>query len=511
LGKYLISYDLGTNGVKAGLFTPDGSQIVCCYHEYGVVYPHPAWVEQSIERMWSAQCEATQQLIHQSGCSPRDIAAVAISSQRATFAPLDKTGNPLTDFIGWQDARSTRQCEQIEKTIGSQRYYKISGLPVSTTAAVSKILWIKENDPRLFERTATFGTAQSIHLRQLGVEDPPSDLADAGYLGLLEVDKLAWSTELLDELGILLEKLPRLVNSCECIGEVSIQAAAATGLAPGTPVVTAGGDLQCGGAGLGIVKPGTVSLGIGSGGGILIYLDKPLRHSEIGLNCQPHVVPGRWEMEGICLAAGATFKWYRDILSQMEKTTAAQRGRDTYDLLTEAAARSTPGAGGLLFMPSLAGSGAPNWYPQARGVLLGLSLATNKNDIDRAILEGICLELRGMIEAARGLGIHIDEVRIWGGAAKSDFWNQICANVYGLPAVKTTITEAGLAGAAICAGVGIGLYRDVNEGAENFVRVERRFEPEPAVRSRYDEMFALYQTTYQTLKEKNVFERLAAM
>ena len=497
--------------MKVALFTPEGHQTAYCYKEYGVVYPNPSWVEQPIESMWDAQCEVTKQLICQSGCSCQDIAAVAISSQRATFAPIDKSGSPLIDFIGWQDARSIEQCEFIKKTIGSQRYYEIAGLPVSPTAALSKILWIKENNPRLFERTATFGTTQSVHLHQLGVENPPSDLADAGYMGLLDVDQLTWSSELLDGLGIPLEKMPKLVNSGECVGEVSSKAAAATGLAAGTPVVTAGGDLQCGGAGLGIVKPGTVSLGIGSGGGILIFLESPLRHPEIGLNCQPHVVRGSWEMEGICLASGASFKWYRDVLSQMEKETANQRGLDAYDLLNEAAAKSAPGAGGLLFMPALAGSGAPHWYPQAQGVLLGLTLATNKNDINRAILEGICLEIRAMIEAARRLGIQIDEVRIWGGAAKSAFWNQICANVYGVPAVKTAIPEAGLAGAAICAGVGIGLYRDVVEGAEHFVRIEERFEPDPAVRTRYDEMFDLYQTIYHTLKNNRIFERLSMM
>jgi xylulokinase len=511
LGKYLISYDLGTNGVKAALFTPEGSQFACCYKEYGVIFPHPSWVEQSIESMWAAQCEVTQQLLYQSGCNKREIAAAAISSQRATFALLDRFGNPLTNFIGWQDARSIKQCEQIEKTIGSRQYYEISGLPVSTTAAISKILWFKENNPTLFEHVATFSTTQCVHLHQLGIENPPTDLANAGYSGLLDVDTLNWSIELLDGLGIPLEKLPRLVNSGECVGEVSIQAAVATGLAAGTPVVTAGGDLQCGGAGLGIVKPGMVSLGIGSGGGILIYLGKPVRHSEIGLNCQPHVVQDSWEMEGICLASGASFKWYRDVLSQMEKAAANQRGLDAYDLLNEAAAQSAPGAGGLIFMPTLAGAGAPYWFPQARGVLLGLTLATNKNDINRAILEGICLEIRGMIEAARKLGIQIDEVRIWGGAAKSAFWNQICANVYGLPAVKTTIHEAGLAGAAICAGVGIGLYRDVGEGAENFVRIEKRFEPNPTARSRYDEMFDLYQSIFQTLKDSRVFERLSVL
>ena len=162
-------------------------------------------------------------------------------------------------------------------------------------------------------------------------------------------------------------------------------------------------------------------------------------------------------------------------------------------------------------MPALAGSGAPNWYPQARGVLLGLTLATNKNDINRAILEGICLEIRSMIEAAHQLGIQIDELRTWGGGAKSPLWNQISADIYGVPMVKTTIREAGLAGAAICAGVGIGLYRDVAEGAENFVRIEERYEPNPKLRSRYDEMYDLYQTIYKTLIDSRAFERLSAL
>lgn len=511
MDKYLIAYDLGTNGVKAALFTPEGHQIAYCYKEYGVVYPHPSWVEQSIANMWAAQCEVTKQLIYESGCNCRDIAAAAVSSQRATFAPLDRFGNPLTDFIGWQDTRSLKQCELINEAIGSQRYYEITGLSVSPTAALSKILWIKENDPKLFNETATFGTTQNVHLKQLGIENPPSDLADAGYIGLLDVNQLAWCKELIDELGIPLEKLPRLVNSGELVGEVSTKAAAATGLAAGTPVVTAGGDLQCAGAGLGIVKPGTVSLGIGSGGGILFYLEHPLRYPEAGLNCQPHIVKGAWEMEGICLASGASFKWYRDVLSQKEKEIATQNGQDAYDLLTEAAAHSAPGAGGLLFIPALAGSGAPQCYPQARGVLLGMTLATNKNDINRAILEGICLEIRLMIEATRKLGVQIEELRIWGGASKSPLWNQISANVYGVPAVKTAIREAGLAGAAICAGVGVGLYRDVREGAEYFVRTEDRFEPDLAQRTRYDEMFDLYQTIYQTLKENRVFDRLSVM
>ncbi len=511
MDKYLLAYDLGTNGVKAALFTPEGHLTASSYMEYGVVFPHASWVEQSIESMWAAQCHITGQLFKQTGCKGSDIAALAISSQRATFAPMDRQGDPIGNFIGWQDTRSIKQCEFIEDTIGARRYYEVTGLTISPTAAVSKILWIKENDPELFEKTAVFGTTQCVHLRQLGVEDPPSDLADAGYLGLLDINKLEWSAELVNTLEIPLEKLPRLVESGTLIGEVSIKAAAATGLEAGTPIVVAGGDLQCAGIGLGVIRPGIVSLGIGTGGGLLAYSETPALHPDMGLNCQPHAMRGCWEVEGICMASGSSFKWYRDVLSQMEKHDAQAEIQDAYDHLTRSAAEARPGAGGLLFMPMLAGSGAPHCQPQARGVLLGLTLATEKKDINRAVMEGICLELRGMIDAARRSGIRVDEVRIWGGAAKSNFWNQLAADIYGVPAIKMAITEGGLSGAAICAGIGIGLYKNELEGVDRFVQKDERFEPNPELRSHYDEMYDIYQSVYKNLMDSGAFERLSAL
>ena len=214
---------------------------------------------------------------------------------------------------------------------------------------------------------------------------------------------------------------------------------------------------------------------------------------------------------GICLASGAAYKWFRDTMGQLEKASASALDIEAYDILNAEAAQAAPGGGGLLFMPALAGSGAPNWYPRARGVFLGLSLSTDKKQMARAMLEGICLEIRWMLEAAQELGTVVEEVRIWGGGAKSDLWNQIAADVYGIPAARTAIPEAGLVGAAICAGVGVGIFSSAQEGARSMVRVEHRYEPDPGLRSRYDEMFDLYKTTYRLLKDGGVFERLQAL
>ncbi len=508
---YLYAFDVGTTGVKAGVLTPDGQLIGTSYREYTVQYPGPQWVEQSIDAMWKAQCEASRELIGRFNIDPRDIAAIGISSQRATFVPLDKNEIPLTKFIGWQDKRSIAQCDQITRIVGAEHYYEIAGLPIEPTAAVSKILWLKEHAPKIFEQTQTFASTQNVHLRQLGVRNAPCDLPNAAYLGLLDVDNLAWSVELLDLLGIPIEKMPALVSSSQLVGEVSAQAAEQLGLAAGTPLVTAGGDLQCAGLGMGVAEPGYVSVGIGTGGGVLIYSEKPLRHPDMALNCLPHTIPGTWEMEGICLASGAAYKWYRDVLGQLEKEAAAGMDMDAYDFLNAEAARAEPGSGGIIVMPSLAGAGAPNWYPKARGIILGLTLTTDKKALTRAMLEGICLEIRWMLESAQRLGTKIEEVRIWGGAAKSNLWNQIAADVYGVPAAKTTIPEAGLVGAAICAGVGVGIYKNAQEGAHSIVRIERRYEPNLLLRDRYDEMFAIYKSVYRALFNEKVFERLAAL
>lgn len=509
--EFLCAFDMGTTSVKAGVFAPDGQVLGMTCREYGVLYPGPQWIEQSIDEMWLAQGAAFRELIEGFSIRPEDIAAVGVSSQRATFVPLDRDWKPLTRFIGWQDKRSLAQCDEMQRLVGADRYYQIAGLPIEPTAAVSKILWLKEHAPEVFERTRVFAATQNVHLQQLGVEAAPCDYASAAYLGLLNVDRLEWSQTLLDQLGIPSDKLPALAPSGQLVGQVSPAAAQVTGLAPGTPVVTAGGDLQCAGLGMGIAQPGLVSVGIGTGGGVLTYLDQPLRHPGRGLNCLPHAVPGAWEFEGICLASGATYKWYRDILGTSEKTAASSLNMDPYEVLNADAALAEPASGEVLVLPSLAGSGAPNWYPQASGAILGLTLSVDKKGLTRALLEGICLEIRWMLDAAQKLGIPMDEVRIWGGGAKSDLWNQIAADVYGIPAALTAVTEGGLVGAAICAGVGVGIFKSAQEGARSMVRVERRFEPNPKLRARYDELFDLTQTVYQALREAAVFERLARL
>ena len=177
--KYFLAFDVGTSGVKAGIVSQEGSMIATSSREYPSIYPAPQWVEQSVETMWLAQCEASQHLFATSGIKPTEIAGVAVSSQRATFVPVDRNEEPLTNFIGWQDKRSIKQCDMMRQVVGEDDYYRISGLSIEPTAAVSKILWLKENQPDVFDKAHKFYSTQNMHLHQLGVRDAPCDLPDA--------------------------------------------------------------------------------------------------------------------------------------------------------------------------------------------------------------------------------------------------------------------------------------------------------------------------------------------
>ncbi len=508
---FLCSFDIGTSGVKAGILTPDGQMLCAAHREYDTLHPEPGWVEQSIEEMWKAQCEASQELVSQCEISPKDIGAVSVSCQRATFVPVDEEERPLMNFIGWQDQRGLDQCKKIKRLVSEKTYYDISGLTIDPIASVSKILWLKENYPEIFEKAHKFVSTQNVHLHQLGVRNSPCDLPSAAYIGLLDVNELEWSSELLRLLAIPAEKLPSLVPSGTVVGEISSEASRATGLAQGTPIVTAGGDLQCAGLGVGVAKVGVVSIMIGTGADVVTFLNKPVRHPEMALNCLPHTAPGAWEMEGICLSSGGAYRWFRDEIATAEKQAAKLMGEDAYESLNRAAAHAPPGSHGVMVIPTFSGAGAPNWYPKARGVILGLDLATDKRTLSRAVLEGVCFEIRWMLEAIKKLNIDFTEIRICGGASKSSLWNQISADIYGLPTVRTKISDSGLVGAAICSGIGVGIFRDAEEGARSMVRIAEVYEPNPGLRSLYDEMFEIFKAVYTELEEGNIFERLDAL
>lgn len=511
MADYVCSFDLGTTGVKSGILNTKGDLIASAYREYGVISNEKNTVEQSIADMWNAQCETSKEVLANSGIKPDNIQAIGISSQRATFAPVDKNYAPLTNFIGWQDQRSIQQCDEMIKKIGVDKYYKIAGISIDPIAAVSKILWLKDEQPEIFEKTSTFASTQNVHLNMLGVENPPCDLASAAYLGLLDTDNLCWSLELLKLLDIPEDKMPSLALSGKIVGELSKTAADQLGFTKGTPIVTAGGDLQLAGIGMGVISPGFVSVVTGTGAGVLICLDKSLRHPSRSLNCLPHASSGNWEMEGISLAGGGAYKWLRNELGEYETQIANNTNQDPYDVLSKRAEGAPVGSHGLITLPMLLGAGSPNWNPEVRGLILNVNSQVTKPDIIRSCLEGICLEIKWIVEEAINSGAEIKEARLSGGGSKSPLWNQIASDIYGIPAATSVVGDAGLVGAGICAAVGVGLFSSIKEGAECMVQISQRYEPNLKNTEVYREIFEIFKDTYIALDNNNIYKRISKL
>ncbi|SDY43566.1 FGGY-family carbohydrate kinase [Eubacterium barkeri] len=509
--NYVAGIDIGTTGVKVIIFDTEGNKISSAYREYPCTFPQSGWVEQDGEMTWEMTCEASRDAIAKSGLAPADILAIGLSSQRCTFTPVDKDGMALRTAISWQDSRSFEECDEIAEKIGADRYYEITGLPNGITWTGSKILWIKKHQPEIYEKTYKFAQDQERILHKLGAEGYYEDWSNGSLYGLMDIKDFTWSKELLDALGIDGDKLPQLVPSGEVVGTVSEAAAALTGFAPGTKLVSGGGDQQCAGIGTGTIKKGIVEVTVGTAAVTLAYMDGAYYDDSMRLPCSAHAVAGKWETEGLQNAAGSSLKWYRNEFAIPEVALSKETGKDPYDYINEQVADIKPGADGLICIPYFASSAAPNWDPFARGTFIGLTLGHERPSLARAIMEGVTFETREIIEQMATNGVAIDTIIISGGASKSAVWNQIQADIYGKPVLIPAIEEATSLGAAILAAKGAGLYGSIAEAVEKMVQMVGTYEPNMENHALYNQYFDVYKDAYQALAKAGVYERLVKL
>jgi xylulokinase len=338
------------------------------------------------------------------------------------------------------------------------------------------------------------------------VDDPSLDTSNAAWFGLLDVHTLDWSNELLQQVGIAKEMLPAVVPSRTIVGKVSRAASQETGLVEGTPIVTGGGDQQVGSIGCGVVEPGVVSVSLGTASGVMAFSDRPVLDDNIGYYTQPHALPRSWEMEMFTITTGAALRWYRDTIGTVEQRTARETGKDVYEIICEGASRAAVGSDGLLFFPTMAGTFKD---PTARGIWLGLTLSNDRNALARSILEGIAFEIKSILTSITRGGFEIREVRLTGGGARSDFWFQLQADVYGAPVVKPTVTDASLLGCLFIAGLGIGVFSSLTEFAKSVVHVEKRYLPNEKLVPAYAERHRVYMKAQELLSGEGIFRDMS--
>jgi xylulokinase len=507
--QHVVAIDIGTTGAKAAVLRLDGVVAGESYREYGCSYPNPNWVEQDVDLIVGKAMECCGEAVARSGLAPSEIASVSFSAQRCCSIFVDSGGNLVRPMISWQDNRAHEQVRRIEEGISGAEFYDITGMPLNTTWMVSKMMWVREKEPEKWNRVAKVVQLQDYALKAMGAEEFVDDVSDAGFYGLWDPYAFDWSDKLLALLGFDRSVLPRAVASGTRIGSVSASAAARCGLKQGTPLCVGAGDQNSAAIGAGVAKKGQLSVSLGTGGLAAAYLDAPFRDPNRKAMIVNHAVYGKWQLEGYQAGAAGVFRWFRDEMAALEKENASRDGKNVYDVLGESISRVPPGSRGLVLLPYFASATTPRWNPHARGTILGLTFAHDRACLARCFMEGVTLEVRDMVASMLAAGVPIDQVRILGGATKSEVWNQMQADVYNRPVQTLKMTDAAIMGAGLLAAVGIGAFSSIAEGAERMVRVDRSYTPDPASAKRYDDVFAVYCRAYEALEGGGIFRALA--
>ncbi|HAK47394.1 MAG TPA: xylulose kinase [Spirochaeta sp.] len=509
MGLFLAGIDIGTTGSKGMVFDIDGNVLGTAYYEYPCTYPKPGWVEQDPDLLVDSAMKAMKDAVKKSGVDSSEIASVSLSAQRCCGIFLDRNENLLRPMISWQDNRTPVEAEEIAAAIDPVEYYKKTGYPNSTTWLLSKMMWVRKHEAETWEKTARIVQMHDYFLRALGVEDYYVDHNDAGYFGVYNNIDHRWDEELLEMFDIPQNILPIPEKSGTLVGKVTAEASARCGLSIGTPISVGAGDQSAGSVGAGIVHKGLLSISMGTAGAVTAYLDTPFRDPNCVSMATAHPINGCWLMEGYQAAAAGVYRWFRDELGAADQLEAEKLGKDFFELMNDKVAEVPAGSNGLLMMPYFASAGTPRYNPSARGTIIGLTFAHTRYDMARAFMEGITMDMRDMLNAMSASGVEVKQGRILGGPTKSDVWNQIQADIYGIPVDTLKVGDATVLGAAILGGVGAGIFSSIEEGADKMVALDKRYEPDMKNHELYSRIYDTYCRAYEGLEEKDVFKAIS--
>ncbi|MFP4378879.1 MAG: xylulokinase [Candidatus Sumerlaeia bacterium] len=498
--SYLLGIDLGTSETKTILMREDGEIVAQAGREYPLSAPHPGWSEQDPEDWWKAACETTREVIEKSGVSPEEIKGIGYSGQMHGSVFLDEKGKVIRPCILWNDSRTWKECEEVTEKIGLDNLQKWIANPVMTGFTLPKVVWLQKNEPENAKRVSTVMLPKD-YLRYKMTGDIATDISDAAGTAMFNVAERRWSSELLKALDIPEEWMPPVKASFEVTGTVTKEAADATGLHAGTPVVGGGADNPCGAIGAGVVVEGRLFASLGTSGVLFSPMASVRSDPDMRLHNFCAAPAEQWYLMGVVLSAGMCLRWYRDKYAFRETAQAEKEGRDPYDIMMEKAAQIPVGSEGLFFLPYIMGERTPINDPHARGAFVGLSFRHNPDHMIRAIVEGVSFALRDNMEVVRSMNVKVDEVRLIGGGAKSPFWRQLMADILGAEVVTLKGGGGPGLGAAILAGVGSGVYPDLTDAVDQLVPTDLRIEPNAENQRRYNDIYGLYHALYPALKQ----------
>jgi len=487
MSDYLLGIDIGTSSCKAAVFGADGGIIGSRSREYAVQYPEPGYAQQNPVDWWEAVCGAVRGIFADGGVKPSDIKAVGADGQSWSAVVVDKNGRVLFDSPIWMDTRASAVCEEVGRLIGEKAIFGLCGNPFAPTYTTPKLIWFQRNYPYVFK--SAYKVLQSngyIVYRLTGKYS--QDLSQGYGLHFFDMRKGVWDAGMAKEMGIDCSLMPDIVPCHGIVGNVTEEAAAQTGLLPGTPVVAGGLDAACGTLGVGAVSDGQTQEQSGQAGGMSICLETYKPHEKLITGF--HAVPDRWLLQGGSVGGGGTLKWLKEnILTGLG-----------FEDMSALAAQSPVGSGGIVYLPYMAGERSPLWDKKAKGVYFGLNYAHKRNDLIRSTMEGVAYSLYHNIQTAGEAGAYVKNMNASGGAANSDVWMQIKADVTGKEIRSARSENATTLGAAILAGVAVGIYRDFQDAVNQTVRIKKVYTPNPENHEKYIGSYQVYLRLYENLR-----------
>lgn len=448
MSRYILAHDLGTSGNKATLFDEKGRMIAAVTEEYGTKIFNSNWAEQNPADWWKAVCLSSKKVLEK--INPSELAAVSFSGQMMACICVDKQGQPLRDALIYCDQRSEKQAEQLISRLGFEEIYKITGHRPSSSYSLSKLMWIKENEPDIYNKTHKILQAKDyMNYRLTGRFF--TDFSDASGTNAFDIANLCWSEKIIEASGTRRSLFPDAVASSTIIGEVTADAEAATGIPAGTPVAAGAGDGGCATIGAGSYREGQAYCYMGSSSWVSVTSETPLDDPEMKAFTWAHPIEGLYQPCGTMQTAGAAFNWFSSFLLGNTETESLEQ-------LNSYAGASAAGAGGLFFLPYLLGERSPWWNVDAKGCFIGLDLNTGRNETARAVIEGIAMNLNESLKIMNRQ-TDFDSVMFIGGGANGGVLRQIFADVIGRKVeIPKLLSEATSMGAALIGGVGSGVY-----------------------------------------------------
>jgi xylulokinase len=498
--RLVAGLDVGTTAVKAGVVAEDGRLLSVAAEEYALDHPAPDRAELDAETYWIAARAALRRALAAPGVDPAAVVAIGVSSQGETVVPADARGHAVGPALVWLDNRAVAEARLVEERLGEAAVYDATGVPtVIPTWTACKILWLRRNQPAVFAAARRFLLVEDFVVHRLtGRFVSEGGVACTSLL--YDIRSHAWWEPMLDVVGIGADRLPQLIGPGEVAGPLTPEAAAELGLRPGVAIVAGGMDQGAGAVGVGNVAPGIVSESTGGALTVQASVDRhgldPSRRTPVYV----HSAPGRYLYCPVCPTGGMALTWFRDRFGGEEVARAATEGTDAYDLLTAQAAAVPAGAEGLTFLPHLMGAFSPEYEPEARAAVYGLTLRHGKGHMVRAILEGVAFMLRRNLELLDGAGAPATEIRSHGGGSKSVLWNEIKANVCDRPVVTLEGENAAIRGDAMLAGIATGVFADLDTAVAAAVSARDRYAPDPRQRAAYDEAYRRYVDYFEAVR-----------